>query len=337
MTDISLSCIWTLTNGMAGFEVQTSAVASHIAGYCGLDDNAVSRKTVCLSAPYKWLAPYGPAQKQASCTPPYPDLLIASGRKSIPLARHIKKASGGSCYTVILQNPRISPRHFDFVWAPAHDRLRGKNVFSTLLSPHGLTQESLLQAASDWAGKIKASAKQKRIGVLVGGPNKIYGFKDQDVRNLAQAVKHLAEAGHFIMLSLSRRTPDGVEARLAEALSGHNHFLWAPRHGGDNPYRGILGLADAMLVTCDSVNMVGEACTTGVPVYILKLDGGSHRFDRFHRAVCETGHAAFMTQEALAGLCTGPFPDPMKTGLNSTAEIAGKIIDDLRKSSQNSL
>jgi uncharacterized protein len=50
---------------------------------------------------------------------------------------------------------------------------------------------------------------------------------------------------------------------------------------GDNPYFGFLGSSDAVVVTCDSVNMVGEAAATGKPVYIIELDGGSPKFRRF--------------------------------------------------------
>jgi len=55
---------------------------------------------------------------------------------------------------------------------------------------------------------------------------------------------------------------------------------------GDNPYFGLLGLADAIVVTGDSVNMISEACTTGKPVYIFELAGGAgSKFSAFHDAV----------------------------------------------------
>ena len=331
MTDTSLSSIWTLTNGMAGFEVQTSAIAQALVEKLCLPQNIITRKTVSLSAPYKWLAPYGPAQPTPECAPPYPDLLIASGRKTIPLARYIRRASAGSCFTVILQNPRLSPRHFDFIWAPQHDSLKGSNVMSTLLSPHGLDTGNLEEAASLWNKKMQAQTGQKRIGVLVGGPNKIYNFGNQDVDALVQSLTKLAEAGHYLMISLSRRTPERVAAQLRQQMLPYKHFLWAPDQGGDNPYRGIIGLADALLVTCDSVNMVGEACITGAPVYVFPLQGGSTRFHTFHQAVCRTGHATPLNAKELAGLCSAPFPQRKDSGLNSTPEIAGKIADALRK------
>ena len=51
----------------------------------------------------------------------------------------------------------------------------------------------------------------------------------------------------------------------------------------------MLGLADAVIVTADSVNMVSEAAATGKPVHVVTLEGGSAKFARFHRAMEEAG------------------------------------------------
>ena len=58
---------------------------------------------------------------------------------------------------------------------------------------------------------------------------------------------------------------------------------------GDNPYYAYLAIADALLVTADSVSMVSEAAATGKPVHILELDGGDAKFARFHAAMREAG------------------------------------------------
>jgi hypothetical protein len=50
---------------------------------------------------------------------------------------------------------------------------------------------------------------------------------------------------------------------------------------GENPYFGLLGLADFIVVTCDSVNMISEAASTGKPVYVEALPGGSAKSARF--------------------------------------------------------
>ena len=58
---------------------------------------------------------------------------------------------------------------------------------------------------------------------------------------------------------------------------------------GDNPYFGFLGLADAIVVTGDSVNMVTEAAGTGKPVFVQALKGRSTRLACFHRLMRERG------------------------------------------------
>ena len=44
----------------------------------------------------------------------------------------------------------------------------------------------------------------------------------------------------------------------------------------------MLAAADLLIVTADSVNMTGEACSTGRPVYVFEPSGGSAKFRRFH-------------------------------------------------------
>ena len=58
---------------------------------------------------------------------------------------------------------------------------------------------------------------------------------------------------------------------------------------GDNPYFAYLAVADALLVTADSVSMVSEAAATGKPVHVIDLPGGDAKFARFHQAMREAG------------------------------------------------
>ena len=44
-------------------------------------------------------------------------------------------------------------------------------------------------------------------------------------------------------------------------------------------------------MTNDSVAMVSEACTTGKPVHVIELPGGSAKFDRFHESLRRAGCA----------------------------------------------
>ncbi|WOF74721.1 mitochondrial fission ELM1 family protein [Parvibaculaceae bacterium PLY_AMNH_Bact1] len=269
------SC-WVVTNGMAGFEMQAVGVAEAL----GLSPVL---KRVAPPAPHKWMAPWGPAAANDGIAAPWPDIVIASGRQSIPYARKIKKASGGKTFVAILQNPKVSPSHFDLVWAPEHDQLSGPNVVSTLTAPNRITPEKLTKAAGELNQRY-TSLPPKKIAVVLGGPNKVYRFSSGDMRTLARSLKELAERENAgLMVTTSRRTTAGATAVLREELRSVPHDIYDALSDvpEDNPYPGLLGLADAIIVTCDSHNMVGEATVTGKPVYVVELEGGSAKFRRF--------------------------------------------------------
>ncbi len=49
----------------------------------------------------------------------------------------------------------------------------------------------------------------------------------------------------------------------------HYFHVWNDADkNSENPFYGFLGLADAVIVTGDSISMCSEACATGKPVYI---------------------------------------------------------------------
>ena len=79
------------------------------------------------------------------------------------------------------------------------------------------------------------------------------------------------------MATPSRRTPKDVATavRAILATAPGRAFWWDGT--GDNPYLAMLALADAVVVTADSVNMVGEAAATGAPVHVWRPQRGGHR------------------------------------------------------------
>lgn len=307
-----MSC-WILTNGMAGFETQALGIAE------ALGVTPVIKR-VSPPAPYRWLAPHGPAAPDANIAAPWPDLLIASGRQSIPYARMIRRKSGGKTFTVVLQNPRVAPSQFDLVWAPAHDRLEGPNVLSTLVSPHRLTRARLAEEATRIEPKV-AHLPRPRVAVLLGGTNAVYTFSEATAARIAAQLASLADNFHAgLMVTPSRRTGERQTKIIAEALKGKPAIVWDGT--GENPYFGFLGQADTVIVTCDSVNMVGEAAFTGKPVYVIELDGKAPKFRRFLDGIYAIGAA-----RPFAGVLESWEYEP----LNATNEIAEAIRQRLNQ------
>lgn len=282
---------WIVTDGRAGMVNQCRGLAAVL----GV---AAEEKTIGLAVPWRWLPPaLTPARLYVlsaggdRLAPPWPELLIGSGRKSIAPALAVKRASGGQTFCVQVQNPVASLDKFDLVVAPNHDRLSGDNSLSTLCSLHGITT-AVLDDARPLFADVVAGLPRPMIAVLLGGNNAVYRMDESVGARLADDLATLANAkGYGLAITASRRTPDDVLAiikqRLADALASTRAVIWDGT--GANPYLGYLAHADAILVTGDSVNMISEAAATGKPVHVIELPGGSDKFRRFHAAMGEAG------------------------------------------------
>jgi uncharacterized protein len=219
--------------------------------------------------------------------PPWPDLLIGTGRASVIASLYIKKASEERTFTVQIQTPIVSVRRFDCVIVPEHDQVRGDNVIAMIGALHRVTPEILSAASRKWATRF-ADLPRPYVAVLLGGSGASYRLGSKEITAIADQLAALARnEGIGLLITASRRTGSANVARLRELLRGHAAMIWAGE--GENPYYGMLGLADSFIVTCDSVNMICEACSTGRPVHMIRLPGHSQKLDAFHRSLIESG------------------------------------------------
>lgn len=280
---------WVVTDGKPGMENQCLGLAEAM----GL---APEVKRVALRTPWRQLTPwlqwglkYAAGPKGSAIAAPWPDVLIASGRQSIAPSLAAKRSSGGRSFTVQIQDPQISPRHFDALAVPEHDRMAGPTILTTLGALHRVTPQRLA-AEADAFGNAFESLPHPRIAVLVGGNNGVFTLDGPQMEVLAAQLRLLAQkTGGGLMVTPSRRTGAANEAVLARALEGLPAVLYDGQ--GPNPYFAMLAAADIVVVTGDSVSMVSEACSTGKPVYVVDLKGGSAKFTAFHAALRARGHA----------------------------------------------
>jgi uncharacterized protein len=251
--------VWVLTDGKAGDEQQCLGIAETLGA-------AAEVRRVRPRAPFWWMTPYGPidpfeapSRPGSPIAPPFPDVAIASGRRAVPYVRHVRRASRGLSFTVFLKDPVTGPRTADLIWVPEHDALRAPNVIATLTPPHRFSADRLAAARAAPDPRL-AALPRPRVAVLVGGPSKHYRFHAEDAARFLSLLTRLAATGVGLMATASRRTPLPLRTGLASLVERHGGFMWDG--GGDNPYLGLLALADAVVVTADSYNMVGEAAAT---------------------------------------------------------------------------
>jgi len=241
--------------------------------------------------PQFWIAPLnalGPSGDQLA--PPWPDLLIATGRQTVAPALALKRLQQDQMVAVQLQNPVVGTGRFDLVISSAHDRLAGANVLSTLGALHRVTPERLAEEAALFRSRYE-HLPRPLVAVMLGGNNRQFRMSAASADRLGDLLAAACKGhGAGLVITASRRTSAENMQRIRQKLDGCATNSWDIWDGtGVNPYFGMLGLADHMVVTGDSVNMVSEATATGKPVHVYQLDGGSQKFTRFHDAFVAHG------------------------------------------------
>jgi mitochondrial fission protein ELM1 len=234
--------------------------------------------------PRLWLFPFAAAHHRSNLAPPWPQLVIGCGRNAAMPALAIRRASGGHTVAVQIQDPGIG--EFDLSVVPEHDGLRGPRVIVTRGAVHRVTPSLL--AAERRRFPALAAMSRPILSVLIGGTNKAYRLTLPRMREIADAVGEiLRNRGGSALVTPSRRTGAAGIALLRTRLNGLPAVIWDG--AGENPYFAFLALADAFLVTADSVSMISEAAATGKPVHVLGLNGGNAKFLRFHAVMRAAG------------------------------------------------
>ena len=316
--------IWVVSDGTAGMRMQAVALADALMRArtdWACEEFTVAPHGVVRALPrlVGWLPGLplcAAADSQLHRLPhagQFPNIMITCGRRMAGFAlalRRRARAAGTPMRIVHIQDPRVAPRLFDALVVPRHDRARGPNVLVTTGSLNRLTlgtiQRAMMEMPSRWLG----AARRTAVAVMLGGDNRRYRVNDGMAAAMGARLAEFATANdaQLILLS-SRRTPAGLVERITAALPANRVML--PRDDEPNIYPGILGLAQATIVTADSVNMASEAAISGKPVMIAPWraatpdnpSGEAGRIRAFHDAMFAAGH----TVPLGATIPSGPF------------------------------
>ncbi len=301
--------IWVVTDGKAGHRLQCLALADALGGDVTVHD-------IAARAPWRWLPPrlwLSPGMAaQTKLTPPWPDLVITAGRSAVAVGAWLGRQGAA---TVAVQDPRLPADWFDAVVAPAHDGLDHPRVITTL---GGLSRVTPAALAAGEAPAELTALPTPRVAVLIGGSNARFRFDAATAAALGHQLAQLADTGHGLAITASRRTGEAEAALIRAALQGRPHLWWDGT--GANPYLAYLAAADHILVTMDSVAMLSDAASTGKPVHGIALPGTPGKFGQFHAA---------LTQAGILRPLTLPLQTWTYTHLQETTRAAGLLADRL--------
>jgi hypothetical protein len=205
--------------------------------------------------------------------PPWPTVVISTGRRTAPVARWIGRTSGGQ--TRLVQLGRKGGEvvdDFDAVITCAHFRLPlHPRRIETTVPLNDVTPERLAAAAARWRG-LCGDAPRPHVALLVGGTSALHCLDADTARRMAHEVRAAAEAagGTVFAITSPRTGPDATRALETVLTAPHRVHVWR-RGEHENPYLGYLALADVLVVTGESESMLAEAAAVGKPFAIFPI------------------------------------------------------------------
>jgi uncharacterized protein len=201
--------------------------------------------------------------------PPWPDLVVATGRRTATAAVWIKQQSGGHTRIVQIGRPRLHLSLFDLVvTSPQYGLPAGENIVSLSL-PFALPKTVAADELQHFAEVWHHLPRPWILGVIGGGKFPLR-LNVHDLVNFGQSLSQKAASlGGSVVLLDSPRSPVGALQQVGRCIT--TPYWQGSRDKGPNPYQAALKLSDHLAVTSDSVSMVSEMLATEKPVWVFRL------------------------------------------------------------------
>ena len=209
------------------------------------------------------------------------DVIISCGRKSVIPSIYLKKISHKKIINIHIQNPKVSHKNFNYIIAPEHDGISGKNVISSKGALHYLTIEEI-KNSRDYL-QNKTNTKKDILTLILGGPTKYYNYSTQNIKTVFSKIKNLTEKNnlHLVVIPSNRTPIETVSSAKSELINDATIIETVDKKA----YLSALSIAKYIVVTCDSSSMISEAALTGKPVYVAMMETkrNDKRFKEFRK------------------------------------------------------
>ena len=206
------------------------------------------------------------------------NIVISCGRKSVIPSIYLKQKYKNKIMNIHIQDPKVSLNNFDYIVAPEHDQINGKNVLTTKGAIHYLRNNELNENQSYLKPKI---TKEKVVSLIVGGPNKYYNYNSKELEEIFLKIKeNFINKDYQLIFIPSIRTPQEIIDKAKNYFDENQIII---TNVDKKAYLSSLKLADHIVVTCDSTSMISEAAMTGKPIYVAQMTSikKNYRFKKF--------------------------------------------------------
>lgn len=278
------------------------------------------------------------ALRERTLVPPWPDLVILVGRRSVPVARWIRDRSGGRTRLVLIGHPRVPPEAFDLVYTTRQYR-----------TPTGAPIRLLPVAMSRYREPPRRTTEEQswldclprpRLLLMLGGRTKHWSMRPRYIAGIAARLARRAElAGGSLVIARSARTSDDALDEIERRLDAAACEWRVVRH--DFPrFPVLLDDCDELFPTADSISMISESVIAGRPVGIVPVEMSLIGRIALGRTVDEAGEErdlrrfwTYVFGERLAGTLDEPLasvtPNPVIDAAREVRELLERSFGKL--------
>ncbi|MEE9342087.1 MAG: ELM1/GtrOC1 family putative glycosyltransferase [Gammaproteobacteria bacterium] len=226
-------------------------------------------------------------EKSDPLEPPWPDLIITIGRRPSMAALWIQEQSDNPCKIVLLGRPKRWFERFSLIITPPQYQMPNDPKIVKLALPLMRINTPAIETAADQWNTRLSILRKPLTAVMLGGPTKPYQLNEATILDLLDGIRTYYPQGSLYFCS-SRRTPEIINQTIKNNLPENaNVFKWTPE-APNNPYLGLLALADRFIVTGDSVSMMVEIARLGKPLVIYELPIAKNLISKIHHRISQS-------------------------------------------------
>ena len=203
-----------------------------------------------------------------SLVAPWPDVLICSGKRSLPVARWIRRQSGGRTKLIQLGRPGGAFTHYDLIIASPDDRLPIRRNVLQVAGP--ITAGTTMPDPGDAVDGLAANLQRPLTALFLTAAVSPWVMNEAAARELGRAASaDMARHGGSIVVAAA----PGTSAKLVDAVRGGLPAQTPVLGGTDqqDPRAALLAAADRFIVASGDARMLEETGMTGRPVAVFDL------------------------------------------------------------------
>jgi mitochondrial fission protein ELM1 len=251
---------WVILSDKLGDNGQVEAIANALPWPCERKQVLMQPRYVKGKPRFRPTLQHIDLDRSDALQAPWPDLVLTMGRRPAMVALWVRQQSAGKTRVVLVGKPTSRMLDFDLIISSAEKHMPALDNYLPITLPLMRIDPQVVEdAARQWQPRFEGMPRPI-IGIMVGGATSPFVMNHAVAEDLLATARWVIEdLGGTPYVSTSRRTAPVVVKALREGLPKAAGFFEWKAGATDNPYRALLGVADGIIVTGDSISMMVEA------------------------------------------------------------------------------